>query len=116
MSAARRRRGTLADATAQIKAMRSGADTTATPAEEVLRTKSANPPEKPPAGQGTTMAAFRLPTDLAEELRGAAKALEADQALIVREALERELTRLRRKYQDGEPFPRVGTGKRRTKL
>jgi hypothetical protein len=57
------------------------------------------------------MMAFRIPKALANELRGAAKALDVDQASILRGSLERELTRLRRKYNEGESFPSVTTKK-----
>jgi hypothetical protein len=63
------------------------------------------------AETGTQMMAFRIPKPLANELRGAAKALEVDQASILRGSLERELARLRRKYNEGEPFPSVTTEK-----
>ena len=60
---------------------------------------------------GTQMMAFRIPKPLANELRGAAKSLDVDQASILRGSLERELARLRRKYNEGEPFPSVTTEK-----
>jgi hypothetical protein len=79
------------------------------------RPGAANPKKPAPASPetGTQMMAFRIPKPLANELRGAAGKLEADQASILRQALERELTRLRRKYNEGEPFPAVTSEKSR---
>ena len=53
----------------------------------------------------TRMVSFRLRVELLAELRGAARVLDAEQALILRLAVEHELLRLRRKYNDGVPFP-----------
>ena len=70
------------------------------------------PAEEPaPKGEGTRMTAFRLPVDLAEELRGAAKALDADQALIVREALEMTAAR---SGEPGSHHPTASTPQRTT--
>ena len=81
------------------------------------RPKKAEPqPSKPvePAASeaGTQMMAFRIPTAIANELRGASKSLNADQATILRGALERELARLRRKHNLGDPFPSVESDRR----
>lgn len=75
-------------------------------------------PESAAIETGTQMMAFRIPRSIASELRGASWALDVDQASILRQSLERELIRLRRKYNEGEPFPGVTTekGKRSRRL
>ena len=63
---------------------------------------------KPAAEQpesGTRMVSFRLPVQMLAELRGAARVLDAEQTLILRLGVEHELVRLRRKYNQGKPFP-----------
>ena len=74
---------------------------------------------KPAAEQpeaGTQMISFRMPVEMLAELRGAARALDAEQALILRLAVEHELTRLRRKYNRGKPFPAAPATPKRTSL
>ncbi len=61
--------------------------------------------EQPEPESRTQMISFRMPVEMLAELRGAALALDAEQALILRLAVEHELTRLRRKYNRGKPFP-----------
>lgn len=75
-------------------------------------------PESTAIETGTQMMAFRIPRSIANELRGASWALDVDQAAILRQSLERELIRIRRKYNEGEPFPGVTTekGKRSRRL
>ena len=64
------------------------------------RKPEAEPPEPP-----SQMISFRVPPQMLAELRGAAKALDAEQALILRSAVDHELLRLRRKFNKGRPFP-----------
>ena len=64
------------------------------------RKPTAELPEAP-----AQMISFRMPAQMLAELRGAARALDAEQALILRLAVEHELVRLRRKYNRGKPFP-----------
>ncbi len=64
------------------------------------RRSAAEQPEPP-----SRMISFRMPAEMLAELRGAARELDVEQALILRLAVEHELVRLRRKYNKGKPFP-----------
>ncbi len=84
---------------------------------EIERLKAAEQggTEEQPASHAMTMLTFRLPSALAEELRGASSVLSAlgfrgDQANILRKALEDKLAELCVTYHDGKPFPRRAAG------
>ena len=68
-------------------------------------TAKRRPVAEPQPEAGTRMISFRMPVEMLAELRGAARELDVEQALILRLAVEHELTRLRRKYNRGKPFP-----------
>lgn len=65
----------------------------------------------PPRSKEPTRATFHLPNDLVEEARDAVVALSGPPlrltlAAFVENALRSEIERLKRKHNDGKPFPR----------
>lgn len=90
-------------------------------AESPRPKKTTDDEDKVPRAERVSTLSAQLPKELVEELRAAAVFLERARVVegtrpegdrdywtvagIVEEALEKELVRLRKKHNDGEPFP-----------